>query len=63
MRSAESSPSFLGYFHSATKSPEIPTDLGFGVLPIPGPGHSANLLEYTDDKKILITADLFSYGT
>lgn len=46
-----------------TDRPEIPTDLRFGVLPIPGPGHSADLSEHTDDKKMLITGDLFSHGT
>ena len=38
-------------------------DWGLGELPIPDPGHSAKLPEHTDDKTMLMTGDLFSYGT
>lgn len=54
--------SYIIFFQPTEKS-KLSTDQCFGVLPIPGPGHSINLLEHTDDKRMLIIRDSFSYGT
>lgn len=63
VRSAEDFPSFLNHFLQPRKRTELPKDWGFGVLPISDPSSSVNLPEHTDDKRMLITTDLFSYGT
>lgn len=53
----------LGYFLSACREAWTPNRPRLWSAANLGPGHSANLPKHTDDKRMLITGDLFSHGT